>query len=44
MKLCRMQDTVTGILVTNENEIASVLGEDGGVYGFLELKRSKTGK
>ena len=32
------QDTVTGILVTNENEIASVLGEDGGVYSFLELK------
>ena len=32
------QDTVTGILVTNENDIASVLGEDGGVYGFLELK------
>lgn len=33
------QDTVTGILVTNENEIASILGEDGGVYGFLELKK-----
>lgn len=32
------QDTVTGILVTNENDIASVLGEDGGVYSFLELK------
>lgn len=32
------QDTVTGILVRNENEIASVLGEDGGVYSFLELK------
>lgn len=32
------QDTATGILVTNENEIASVLGEDGGVYSFLELK------
>ena len=32
------QDTVTGILVTDENDIASVLGEDGGVYGFLELK------
>ena len=33
------QDTVTGILVTNENEIASVLGKDGGVYSFLELER-----
>ena len=33
------QDTVTGILVTNENAIASILGEDGGVYGFLELKK-----
>lgn len=33
------QDTVTGILVTNENNVASVLGEDGGVYGFLELKK-----
>lgn len=32
------QDAVTGILVKNENDIASVLGEDGGVYGFLELK------
>ena len=32
------QDTVTGILVKNENDIASVLGEDGGVYSFLELK------
>ena len=32
------QDTVTGILVTNENEIASILGEDGGIYSFLELK------
>ena len=32
------QDTVTGILVKNENEIASILGEDGGVYSFLELK------
>ena len=32
------QDTVTGILVRNENDIASVLGEDGGVYSFLELK------
>ena len=32
------QDTVTGILVTNENDIASVLGEDGGIYSFLELK------
>lgn len=33
------QDTVTGILVRNENDIASVLGEDGGVYSFLELER-----
>ncbi len=33
------QDTVTGILVTNENEIASILGEDGGIYSFLELKK-----
>lgn len=33
------QDTVTGILVRNENEIASVLGEDSGVYSFLELER-----
>lgn len=33
------QDTVVGILVTNENKIASVLGEDGGVYSFLELDR-----
>ena len=33
------QDTVTGILVRNENEIASVLGEDGGVYSFLELEK-----
>lgn len=33
------QDTVTGILVTNENKIASVLGEDGGIYSFLELER-----
>ena len=32
------QDTVTGILVTNETDIASVLGEDGGVYSFLELE------
>lgn len=32
------QDTVAGILVRNENEIASILGEDGGVYSFLELK------
>ena len=34
----KKQDTVTGILVKNENEIASILGEDGGVYSFLELK------
>lgn len=33
------QDVVTGILVKNENDIASVLGEDGGVYGFLELEK-----
>lgn len=33
------QDTVTGILVRNENEIASVLGEDGGIYSFLELEK-----
>ncbi len=33
------QDTVIGILVTNENKIASVLGEDGGKYSFLELER-----
>ena len=33
------QDTVTGILVRNENEIVSVLGEDGGVYSFLELEK-----
>lgn len=32
------QDTVMGILVRNENDIASVLGEDGGVYSFLELE------
>lgn len=33
------QDTVAGILVRNENEIASILGEDGGVYSFLELEK-----
>lgn len=33
------QDTVTGILVTNETDIASILGEDGGVYSFLELEK-----
>ena len=33
------QDTVTGILVKNENGIASVLGEDGGIYSFLELEK-----
>ena len=33
------QDTVTGILVRNETDIASVLGEDGGVYSFLELEK-----
>lgn len=32
------QDTVTGILVRNENDIASILDKDGGVYSFLELK------
>lgn len=32
------QDTVMSILVRDESSIASVLGEDGGVYGFLELK------
>lgn len=33
------QDTVTGILVRDESSIASVLGEDGGIYSFLELER-----
>lgn len=33
----KKQDTVTGILVRDENEIASIMGEDGGVYRFLEL-------
>ena len=33
------QDTVTGILVRDESSIASVLGKDGGVYGFLELEK-----
>lgn len=32
------QDMVTGILVRDESSIASVLGEDGGIYSFLELK------
>ena len=32
------QDTVTGILIRNENGIASIFGEDGGIYSFLELK------
>lgn len=32
------QDMVTGILVRNENGIASILGEDGGIYSFLELE------
>ena len=36
---CKEQDTATGILVTNENEIASVLEEDDGVYGFLKLEK-----
>lgn len=35
----KKQDTVTGILVRNENDIASILGEDGGVYHFLELEK-----
>ena len=35
----KKQDTVTGILVRDENGIASVLGEDGGVYSFLELEK-----
>lgn len=35
----KTQDTVTGILVRNESEIASVLGEDGGIYSFLELEK-----
>lgn len=35
----KVQDTVTGILVRNESEIASILGEDGGVYHFLELEK-----
>lgn len=39
MKLCRIQDAVISILVKNENEIVSVLGKDGGVYGFLELEK-----
>ena len=34
----KKQDTVTGILVRDENGIASILGEDGGIYSFLELK------
>ena len=33
------QDVVTGILVTNETDTASVLGEDGGIYSFLELEK-----
>ena len=35
----KKQDTVTGILVRDENGIASILGEDGGVYSFLELEK-----
>ena len=35
----KKQDTVTGILVRDESGIASVLGEDGGVYSFLELEK-----
>lgn len=38
----KAQDTVTGILVRNENDIASILGEDDGVYSFLELKEEQT--
>ena len=34
----KKQDTVMSILVRDESSIASVLGEDGGVYSFLELK------
>lgn len=34
------QDTVTGILVRNESEIACIMGEDGGVYHFLELEEN----
>lgn len=34
----KVQDTVTGILVRNESEIASIMGENGGVYHFLELE------
>lgn len=34
----KKQDAVMGILVRNENEIASIMGEDGGVYSFLELE------
>ena len=33
------QDVVTSILVKNENDIASVLGNDRGIYSFLELER-----
>lgn len=33
------QDTVTGILVRNENETASILDEGGGIYSFLELEK-----
>lgn len=33
------QDTVTGILVRNENEIASILDEGGEIYSFLELEK-----
>lgn len=35
----KKQDAVTGILVRNEKDIASILGEDGGIYSFLELDR-----
>lgn len=35
----KKQDVVTGILVRDESSIASVLGEDGGIYSFLELER-----
>lgn len=34
----KKQDTVAGILVRDENEVASIIGEDGGVYSFLELE------
>lgn len=38
----KKQDTVTGIVVRDESSIASILGEDSGIYSFLELERGKT--